>query len=143
MNPQDISILSPPTQYIEVSTAWKEWAENVSNPSSCPPPTLCSGTTLIEKDLTSTRSDLQAHYHPFRFLTEFPRQLVLMGSATPNAPCVKFLSGRITLILVLTKKEEKQDDQTHNSQMTHCEKLWSFIIDFTPYLRPVLHVSTT
>jgi len=46
-----------------------------------------------------------------------------MGSATPNAPCVKSLSGTISLILVLTKKEEKQDDQTHNSQMTHCEKL--------------------
>ena len=97
--------------------------ENVSSISSFPQPTLCSGTTLVEQDLTSTRSDLQAHCHPFRFLTEFLRQLVLMGSATPNAPCVKSLSGTISLILVLTKKEEKQDDQTHNSQMTHCEKL--------------------
>jgi hypothetical protein len=95
--------------------------ENVSNLLSFPPPTLCSGTTLVEQDLTSTRSDLQAHYHPFHFLTEFARQLALMGSATPNAPSVKSLSGTIFLILVLTKiGRKKKDDQTHNSHMTHC-----------------------
>jgi len=93
--------------------------ENVSSISSFPQPTPCSGTTLVEQDLTSTRFDLQAHCHPFRFLTEFLRQLVLMGSATPNAPCVKSLSGTISLILVLSKIGRKKNNQTHNSQMTH------------------------
>lgn len=142
--------------------------ENIRNFSSFPPPTQCSGTTPVEQDLLSTRSDLQSHYHPFRSLTESLWQLVLMGSATPSAPCAKSLSGTIFLILVLTKIGRKKRWsntqfinipwftlphvnfnplirylQSQNNILSLCEfstmeKLQRFIIDCTPYLGPVL-----